>query len=211
MSGYLRRGDLIIGLIKVLRNELPAEPGGEAHGIGYTALAWTRDGKTWQRERAPFMPRNDKPETFDRAMTWADCQLPVGDEVFIYYGAYAHGHKVERFKERQIGLARMKRDRYVSRDAASTAEGMLRTPVLALDGSKLSVNADVTGEMRVGVLDAEGKPIDGFSADDCTPLRGDSVSHELQWKRPLSDLRGTPVQLQFTLRDAQLYAFEVGS
>lgn len=37
-------------------------------------------------------------------MTWADCQLVVGDEMFIYYGGYARGHKVERFTERQIGL-----------------------------------------------------------------------------------------------------------
>lgn len=50
MSGYLARGDLLIGLAKVLRDDLPAEPGGPTAGIGYTVLTWTRDGRTWQRD-----------------------------------------------------------------------------------------------------------------------------------------------------------------
>ena len=47
-------------------------------------------------------------------MTWIGYALPVGDEVYLYYGGYARGHKVEPDTERQIGLAKMKRDRYVA-------------------------------------------------------------------------------------------------
>jgi hypothetical protein len=141
-------------------------------------------------------------------MTWADCQLPVGDEVFIYYGGYAHGHKVERFTERQIGLARMKRDRYVSRDAGAE-EATLRTPPVVIGGAAITVNADVRGDLRARVLDESGAPIEGFDAADCTPVTGDSVAHPLHWKRDLSTLGGKPVQLEFVLRDAELYAFDV--
>jgi hypothetical protein len=206
IGGVLARGGLLIGLLKVLRDDLPHEPGAEPHGIGYTVLAWSRDGQTWQRDRQPFLERNPQPGTWDRAMTWGDYQLPVGDEIFIYYGGYARGHKVERFTERQIGLARMKRDRYVSRDAG-TEGGWLRTPIVRLDGARLTVNADARGELRIAALDAAGRPLAGFEAKDCAPIRGDSLAHAARWKRPLAALRGRPVQLEFRLRDARLYGF----
>lgn len=206
----IARGGLLIGLLKVLRDDLPHEPGGEKNGIGYTCLAWTRDGENWQRDREPFMERNPDPGRWDRAMTWGDCPLPVEDEVFIYFGGYARGHKVERFKERQIGLARMRQDRYIARRAGAEA-GILRTPVVTTDASKMTINADIEGELRVRALDASGAAIDGFDAADCTPVRGDSLRHEIRWKRPLAALRGTPVQFEFALRDGKLYAFELVS
>jgi hypothetical protein len=210
IGNVIARGGLLIGLLKVLRDDLSPEPGGDITGIGYTCLAWTRDGETWHRDRAPFMDRNATPGTWDRAMTWGDCLLPVDDEVFIYYGGYARGHKVERFKERQIGFARMKRDRFVSRRAGSGG-GTLRTPAVTIDAAKMTVNADIAGELRARVLDAHGAAVAGFAAADCQPLKGDSLAHELRWKHPLAELRGKPVAIEFMLRDAKLYAFDLTS
>jgi hypothetical protein len=205
----IARGDLLVGTLKVLRDDLAPEPGGERTGIGYTVLAWTRDGETWHRDREPFLDRNPEAGTWDRAMTWGDCLLPVGEEVFIYYGGYARGHKVERFTERQIGLARLKQDRYVSRDAGADG-GSLRTPLVYFgEASDLAVNAEVAGELRIRVLDAAGAPIPGFDAADCAPLRGDSLRHRVEWKRPLRSLKAQPVQLEFVLRDGRLYGFEL--
>ena len=207
----IARGGLLIGPLKVLRDDLAHEPGGEKNGIGYTCLAWTRDGQTWQRDREPFMDLTATPGTWDRAMTWADTFLPVGDELFIYYGGYARGHKVERFKERQIGFARMKRDRFVARRAGAEG-GTLRTPVVSIDdaAAKMTVNADIAGgELRARVLDVGGAAVQGFDAADCEPARGDSLAHELRWKRPLAELRGRPLQFEFVLRDAKLYAFQL--
>jgi hypothetical protein len=50
MNGYLRRGDVLIGLVKILHDDWRAggTPEG-AYGVGYTALAWTRDGINWVR------------------------------------------------------------------------------------------------------------------------------------------------------------------
>jgi hypothetical protein len=200
---------LLVGTLKVLRDDLAPEPGGERTGIGYTVLAWTRDGETWHRDREPFMDRNPEAGTWDRAMTWGDCLVPVEDEVFIYYGGYARGHKVERFTERQIGLARLPRDRYVSRDAGADG-GSMRTPVVSLgEVSDLTVNAEIAGELRVGVLDSAGAAIAGFQTSDCTPIRGDSLRHRVEWKQPLASLKEKPVQLEMILRDARLYGFEL--
>ena len=49
----------------------------------------------------------------------------------------------------------------------------------------------------------------GFSADDCTPVRGDSLAHAVSWKQPLASLRGKPARLEFSLRDGRLYAIDV--
>jgi hypothetical protein len=148
------------------------------------------------------MQRNLTPQTWDHAMTWGDYQLPVNDEIFIYYGGYAHGHKADRFNERQIGFARMKRDRYIAQSAADQS-GTLRTRPLALDGSRLTVNARAD-EIRVRLLDESGSP--NTRAQDAV-LHGDSTAHQLNWN--LKSVADSPVRLEFTLRNGDLYGFDV--
>jgi hypothetical protein len=207
MAGVLARGDLLIGLLKVLRDDLPADPDGPVEGIGYTVLAWSRDGgRTWTRDREPFLDRHPEPGAWDHAMTWANCQLPVGDEVYCYYGGYARGHKTARFTERQIGLVRFPCDRYVAWEAGNIP-GTLRTPLLKLDARLLTLNLDArSGEARVQVLDAEGTPVPGFAYSDCHPPMEDALAAEVRWAQPLKRLRGKPVRLEITLRSGSLYA-----
>ena len=209
MSGLIARGDLLIGMLKVLRDDLKVEGAPEgAYGLGYTVLAWSRDGERWQRDREAFLPRDPQPGAWDHAMTWADCQLMVGDETFIYYGGYAWGHKHERFTQRQIGLARMPLDRYVSRDAGD-ARGALRTPLLTISAARMTVNANVDGGLQARILDASGMPLPGFDWTDCRVIRGDSVRHPVRWKSDISSLKGRPVRIEFALRNARVYGFEL--
>ena len=199
------RGGQYIGFLRVLRDDLPADGGGPVQGIGWTELCTSRDGETWQRFREPFLDRSREPGTWDHAMAWfGDC-VQVGDEEFIYYGGYSAGHKVG---DRQIGLAKLRANGFVSRDAGG-ARGYLRTPFVALSASTMSVNADVEGELRARVLDAEGRPLPGFDWDDCSPIRGDSVRHAVRWSGDLRSLGGRPVRLEFALRNASLYAFDL--
>jgi hypothetical protein len=208
-GGVLARGPTLVGMLKVLRDDLPADPGGKRAGIGYTVLAWSHDGEHWRRDREPFLDRDPRPGAWDHAMAWADCQLPVGEEVYVYYGGYARGHKVERFTERQIGLVRLPRDRYVAWEAGA-AEGTLRTPLLTLAGGGLSLNVDASGgEVRAQVVGREGRPVPGFAFADGKPLTRDALAAPLEWKRPVSALKGTPVRLELALRRARLFALEV--
>lgn len=209
MSGVIARGGLLIGLVKVLRDEVVAEgaPNG-AQGIGFTQLAWSRDGEHWTREHEPFLERSSKQGDWDHAMAWGACQLIVGDETYVYYGGYRWGHKWERFIDRQIGLARMPKDRYVYRQAGDQ-QGGLRTPIVVMNAKRMTVNADVSGLMRVRILDRAGKPIQGFGWNDIQPITGDSVCHPVTWKRPLSELNGKQIQLEFGLRNARIFGFEL--
>ena len=78
MDGYLRRGDLLIGMVKVLRDDLkadtPPQPP-DAYGIGYTALAWSHDGEHWVRDREPFFDRAPQRDAWDHAHAWIDEQV----------------------------------------------------------------------------------------------------------------------------------------
>jgi hypothetical protein len=199
MGGLINRGGLLIGLVKVLRDEVHNDPNDpSAHGIGDTTLAYTRDGIHWTRDREPFIPRNPKVGTFDHAMTWGDCQLIVGDELFIYYGGYMHGHKTNRFVERQIGLARMPLDRYVARSAGAQRATLL-TKQLMLNG-KLTLNAKIDGSLQVRLIDSHGNTLD----KEYPPLRlsGDSLSHAIKWPRI-----NRTVRIGFQMSHAKLYGF----
>lgn len=200
------RGDLGIGLVRVLRDDLSADSGGKIEGIGFTQLAVSRDGEHWIRYPDVFFDRNHQPGTWDHAMAWMAAPVYVDDEMLFYYGGYSTGHKVG---DRQIGLAKLPRDRYVSLDAKEEAVGILRTPLVILDGQKMKVNVNaVGGEVRVQVSDKNLHPLLGFSYSDCEPIAMDSLSHQVVWKGV--DLpMGVPRHLEFRMHNAELYGFEI--
>jgi hypothetical protein len=212
MDGYLARGDLVIGMVKVLRDDLkaddPPDPP-EAYGVGYTSLAWSRDGETWYRDPEHFFDPHPNKGEWDHAHAWIDEQLPVGDEVFLYYGGYKSGHKVNRFEERQIGLVTMKRDRYVAREAMGT-EGLLRTPIVKVVGNRLTLNVDADeGKALVLVADSQGNPIRGFAFAYCKPITFDSLDAPVEWKRDLSELSDKEISFEISLTNARLFALGV--
>lgn len=218
MAGVIERGGLLIGLVKVLRDDLNAEPGQTAAdfadnrphaGIGYTVLAWSSDGEHWRRDTEPFLDRNPQPGTWDRAHAWADEQVLHGDDLFLYYGGYKLGHKGERFTTRQIGLARMKRDRYAGFAARGEHAGTLRTPARMWQARSLTVNADIRGELRAALCEPSGKFVPGFSFADCTPVRGDAVAHAVTWTGDAAKLAGLSLQLVLQVKDGAVFAFSL--
>jgi hypothetical protein len=221
INGVIARGRLLVGLVKVLRDDLNCEPGKTAAelrdtqrpfaGLGYTVLGWSHDGQSWKRDSEPFLDRNPQPGTWDRAMTWGDCQVVVGDFVFLYYGGYRWGHKAERFTERQIGFAHMHRDRYVALTAGDV-RGSIRTVADTLRAASLTVNARVdleSGELRVRVVDGTGKAYLGLDWEDCEVVKGDRVAHPVRWKGNLGKLAGQRVAFEFSLKCARLYSFDL--
>jgi hypothetical protein len=208
IGGVVNRGSMLVGLLKVLRDDLPCDPAGPVEGIGYTTLAWSHDGEHWQRDRKPFFDRNPESGSWDHAMAWMDYQLPVDDDMFLYYGGYARGHKVERFRERQIGLVRIKRDRYIAREARGP--GFLQTKLFKFSGKSLALNANAAnGEIRACVSNAAGKTLPGFDFSDCQPIRSNSTSAPVRWKKDLRELTGKTLRLNLFLQDSELYALEV--
>ena len=224
LTPFGKRGDYFIGVLRVLRDDLkvPRTPEmvrtdldgngtleeQKVYGMGYTVLAWTRDGVHWKRDRYTdkFFEPNPDPDAWDHAHAWVGSCVPVGDGVYVYYGGYKYGHKV--YTDRQIGVARLKRDRFVAWEAGDEP-GMLRTLPVTLDCERMSLNVDAEdGEVEAQILDENGKPIPGFTLADCQPIRTDSLAAPVKWQgRLLRELAGVPIHLEFHLRNAQLFAF----
>ncbi|MFH1006856.1 MAG: hypothetical protein V1800_05045, partial [Candidatus Latescibacterota bacterium] len=85
----------------------------------------------------------------------------------------------------------------------------LRTRLVTLDSGSLTVNAKVDGELRFRVLDERGEPIPGFDWSEGAPIRGDSVAHPMIRAEQLAELADRAVRLEFSLREAQLYGFDL--
>jgi hypothetical protein len=221
LSAVVARGSLLVAMVKVLRDDLNCEPGRTAAelgdrdrpfaGIGYTVVAWSTDGEHWERETQPFLDRNPHSGTWDRAMSWIDAQLPVGNYTYFYYGGYRWGHKAHRYTGRQIGFAQMPRDRYVGYRAGGEV-GRLRTRLATMgEAVQISVNADVDpegGELRVRVLDERGNAVPGFDWPDGQVVQGNRVAHPIAWKGENRTLRGRRVSFEFRLRRGTLFAFD---
>ena len=213
MSGYLTRGSVRMAMVKILRDDLRAagtQPG--SFGRAHTSLAWSRDGRTWVRDRAKFFEPDDSPQAWDHAHAWIDEQLLAGDEVYLYYGGYKQGHKMNRFEERQIGLVKMPVDRYVARRASGSVPGLLQTVPIRLDqpAVKLQLNADAArGRVRVQVRDANsGEVLRGLSFEDCRPVAANGVRQTVGWNGgDLAAAAQRTVRLEFEICEADLFAF----
>ena len=102
-----------------------------------------------------------------------------------------------------ICLAVLRRDGFISLDAGEE-EGMILTESFTLLGDKMFVNVDaLDGELRVEVLDGDGKVLAASAS-----MKGDLPRQEVQWSA--ADAEGSvhrPVRLRFSLRQASLYSY----
>jgi hypothetical protein len=188
-------------------------------------LAVSRDGRAWRRvaDRAVWLPLG-KAGAWDRFnQSLASAPVPVGDELWFYYGGRTYLHSWHRRHSADrgprwgaVGLARLRRDGFVSLAADFTPGVLLTTPFI-LGGEALHLNAAARfGELRVEVLPAAAVTANAWGLDDTPPLaiadptRADGVDIPVLWNgtpRLPATVRQQPVRLRFTLRNAELYAW----
>jgi len=194
----------------------------------------------WERDphRRAFIPLGERGE-FDGGIIMPTSVVEVGDELYIYYsagygehsnaktvGAHPdwHGSKLvmdERTgvarqggfpADYSLGLATMKRDRFCS--VSADREGFVELSPQRITGGRLTVNARTAmGYVAAELRDVEsGEPLAGFARDDCRLFEGDALRGELVWKeKRLSDAPADrEVVLRFYLKDADLFAYELG-
>ena len=227
-----RSGDTFLGLIWIYdaSYEFSRFGSGNQYAIVDVQLAASRDLLHWERlgDRQPVIARGD-PDAFDSHMIfYHSSPLTVGDEWWVYYVGFNEGHtarscydeamrrqyhadvKAGRRHFPAIGLAKVRREGFISREAGSEG-GTLSTRLLQPGGTHLELNAIVAegGALTVEVQDEQGRPLPGFASTDCTPVTGDSLRHQVRWgdRRGDDGWRERPVRLRFHLRDAALYGF----
>jgi len=101
-------------------------------------------------------------------------------------------------------------DGFVSIQAGYKA-GELTTKPFRFQGSELRLNysASAVGWIKVEIQDANGKPIDEYTLDNCPEIIGDKLDATVRWKstHDVSPLAGESIRLRFVMSDCDLYAF----
>lgn len=105
----------------------------------------------------------------------------------------------------------LRTDGFASIHAGSRPGHMLTHPI-KFDGDSLHLNLSTSaaGSLRVEIQTAEGKPIPDFALDNCQPVYGDAIDHQVSWKGDpsLTALAGQPIRLHFELQECDLYALQ---
>ncbi len=178
-------------------------------------IGTSRDGmnfdKSWIYARKALVPRGPA-GSFDKDGVKPPAQIVThDDEHWIFYGGMDERH-YSRGRHLNIGLAKLRLDGFV-RLAAGDKPGTAVTKPFKLEGNRLEVNVDArAGRIQIEMLDADGKPIPGFSGNDAPEYQAvDDLRLKCAWKKhkDLSVLKGRVVRIRFRLRNARLYAFRV--
>ena len=171
-------------------------------------LITSADGRKWQRteKREAIIPRGAE-GNFDGGSIFGVCSTVVhtDDETWVYYTGINTTHGAPMPPKRiAIGRAEWRRHGFVSLDADDS--GLVRTKPLRLTSS-LWVNADAKGgELRVVLLEADGTPIPGFSADECEPLHADATRWQMKWQNGASMPTDRDVCVVIQIKNARLFS-----
>ena len=234
---------MYLGLMDIFWSQLT----GPMQGALDIQLALSRDGIKWWRagNRKTFIPVG--PDGAWDQIRLHPCSNPpilVGDELWFYYRGKAGRHFSIPEQRRgfpwfapgrpedgplypgqitySVGLAKLRRDGFVSVDAGPRP-GILMTRPLVFAGDRLHVNFDTKGgRIRAAVYAADfvpgtrypfenwkiGQPAPGFTLDDCTPIRANTLDGVLNWKGGgLKQFEGKSIVVLFELVESSLYSF----
>jgi hypothetical protein len=216
----------LLGVLYVTEDIVNTVPGQAAvDGPIDAQLIYSRDGVNWRHfeDRTPILPRgsaitdrrlslSDKHE-FDSGMILFTAKEPLveDDGIHWYYTGSTQTHgELLKDKVMSIGRASWRLDGFVSLDAGHFG-GIVETVPLILPSGQLVVNADASqGSLAVELLSPAGETLPGFSRQDCTAVRSDSVRHNICWQDHQKPPADQPLRLRFHLDTAQLYSFRVG-
>jgi hypothetical protein len=192
-------------------------PGKRMEGLWDIQLAVSRDGIHWTRpDRRPFVALSPYDQWDSAMLSMARGLVVDGDEIWMYYWGRNYPHLEQyTFKDRPqqpgFGRLRLRRDGFVSADAAYTG-GELTTKPIVFAGRRLNLNVQTGagGSVKVEAQDAAGRPIPGFTATDSSETYGNWICRAATWhgKDDVSGLVGKPIRLRFIMRDAKLYSFQ---
>lgn len=165
----------------------------------------SRDGvnfKRWEEPLIPITAPKDRDGNRSNYMTNGLLQLPGSDREMSVYATEAYyagpGSRIRRFTFRMDGFV-----------SATAKQGELITKPITFSGTKLLLNLVSAGDTRVELQDEGGKPLPGFTLEDCTTLQGDFIDQAVTWKGgSLEKLAGKPVKLRFALSKADLFALQ---
>jgi len=109
-----------------------------------------------------------------------------------------------------LGLAKMKRDRFVSLTAGPARTGILVTRPIFPRGESLLLNVKCHGggTLQTAIADGNGTVIPGFERENCRIISTDGVACKMTWLGQSKVPTGQFVKLHFFMRNADLFSFQ---
>lgn len=197
-------GNNYIGLMYSYKN-----PGDETIDV---QLCISHDNNKWNRvaNQKTFLPLGEA-NSWDDGMIFCAPMFNHGNETLIYYSGWDNSHNSKKTRRSGIGLASLRLNGFISLDAGQKM-GIITTHSMLNAMGPLFVNLSTAGgSLRAELLDAEEKPIPGFTLDDCIAIESNDITQLIQWRKH-SKLPETkkPLRIRFHLINASLYGFYAG-
>jgi len=207
-------GPYEVGTLWAYNTDVSDFGAGKMHGYQETELTYARSGYAWHRaaQGTPFIPHGREGEWDEGNLQCASAPVYLEDDIRYYYMGTDMCHQTHWELEPQragLGLATLTPDRFVGLYAGDE-EAELVTMTRRLPSMKVFVNAriEADGWIRIGLLDAKGKPIEGFTEDECCPLTEDSAASEVRWQneRAVDDPLASSVRLRLRGQNCAVYS-----
>ena len=205
-------------------------------------VAVSRDGVSWKRFTRPaYIPMARYQGRDIHQIYMSEGMVRRGDEIWQYFYGQEEYHSPAVRNKAGNGIYRavQRLDGFVSADSPYDREITVVTRPFTFEGNRLELNIDTgaLGYCLVGVLDEEGKEIEGYEAENCIWINGNFIRHEVEWldreadlsgleglranqmrraalslegitRSDLGRLSGRSIRLQFRMRGASLYALQ---
>jgi len=169
-------------------------------GAADALIMSSRDGVHWGFRANWIEPDLDVRNWTDRNNMPAHGIVELGDEFSMYIS------ENYRWPTNRLRRVTVPRHRFVSAHAGSVS-GQFTTPMMVMTGKKLLLNysTSAAGAIEVAVEDASGNVLLSSST-----IFGNELAAPVAWKSDaaIQQIQGKPIRLRFTLREADLYAFQ---
>lgn len=205
-------------------------------------LVHSRDGRKWNRI-SPGQPwlQLGGPGSWDEFYV-STPRIPTteGPEMLIFHGGAKNHHDWWQVGQQEgldvpeatdwsrvgmgLGVARLRRNGFVSLGAHRVREGSLLTQPFVSPGDRVLINAecDPGGYIKVRAEDVNGNPLPGRDVPDCDVFTADSISHTVTWGGDATLPMPAPGsgevvyttripyrRLRFIMRAARIYSFQI--
>lgn len=190
----------------------------------YPIFMSSRDGgASFLRHGEPLIPcEAPRERDGDRSNYMARGLIRGNEREYFVYATEGYGYEEsdspEGWRKSEPPSARLRRFVYrvdgFRSARAGLSGGEVVTKPITFQGDELRLNYIAwplySGELRVEIQDADGKPLEGLNLDDCEPLHGDQIAQAVKWRSGVTpgSYANRPVRIRFQLRDADLFSFQ---
>ena len=186
-------------------------------------FAVSRDGVEWKRFREPWIEPDYRDRVTLQLVSMSTGMIRRGREIHQFFVGwpYTHNRPVEwdrdpgsrpEWIKKDLGgiyRATTRVDGFVARRAGNE-EGILSTRLLKFTKkTKLRLNIDTsgTGYATVALLNENGKPLSGFTHEDCELIHADEINFPVSWKSGKTIPEGT-CRLEIRMRSTRVWAID---